>query len=257
MGVGNILRLYDLGKKQLLRKCEAQMINMITSIHTSGDRIYVGDVSAGFSFCKYHRNSNEIVSYAEDVTPRFLTRSLRLDYDTMFGADKFGNVFASRVPDKVNDDEGAAGSGSNNTADVLWRTSTRTSQKLKCILNFHTGELTTSLCKTSLANGSQEVVLAGGVNGGLRVFLPLLTTSDVELLTHLEMHMRLEALSLSGRDHLSYRSAFNPVKACVDGDLCERFAELSKLKQKAIASEMDRTVSEVLKKLENLRNSVM
>ena len=174
----------------------------------------------------------------------------------MFGADKFGNVFASRVPDKVNDDEGAA-TGSGMT-DLLWRTSTRSnSQKLKCVVNFHTGELTTSLVKTSLANGSQEVVLAGGVNGGLRVFMPLPSTSDVEFLTHLEMHMRIEALSLSGRDHLSYRSAFNPVKACIDGDLCECFAGLPKAKQESIASEMDRTVSEILKKLENLRNSVL
>ena len=133
--------------------------------------------------------------YAEDVTPRFLTRSLHLDYDTMFGADKFGNVF-DRVPDKVNDDEGAA-TGSGMT-DLLWRTSTRSnSQKLKCVVNFHTGELTTSLVKTSLANGSQEVVLAGGVNGGLRVFMPLPSTSDVEFLTHLEMHMRIEAPSLA------------------------------------------------------------
>ena len=68
-------------------------------------------------------------------------------------------------------------------------------------MNFHTGELTTSLVKTSLANGSQEVVLAGGVNGGLRVFMSS-EYEDVEFLTHLEMHMRIEALSLSGFDHL-------------------------------------------------------
>ena len=51
------------------------------------------------------------------------------------------------------------------------------------------------------------------------MFMPLPSTSDVEFLTHLEMHMRIEALSLSGRDHLSYRSAFNPVKYVLTG-LC-------------------------------------
>ena len=63
VGVGNILRLYDLGKKQLLRKSEVRVGNMITSIHTLGDRIYVGDVSDGFYFLKYHRVSNKMVVY--------------------------------------------------------------------------------------------------------------------------------------------------------------------------------------------------
>ena len=67
VGVGNILRLYDLGKKQLLRKCEVRVGNMITSIHTLGDRIYVGDVSDGFYFLKYHRVSNKIASYVYDL----------------------------------------------------------------------------------------------------------------------------------------------------------------------------------------------
>ena len=44
-----------------------------------------------------------------------------------------------------------------------------------------------------------------------------------------------------------------PVKAVVDGDLCEQFSRLPAQKQSAIAAELDRTVGEVLKKLEQLR----
>lgn len=44
-GIGPILRLYDLGKRRLLRKCENKLFpNSITSIHTYRDRIYVGDM---------------------------------------------------------------------------------------------------------------------------------------------------------------------------------------------------------------------
>lgn len=43
------------------------------------------------------------------------------------------------------------------------------------------------------------------------------------------------------------------MKAVLDGDLCEMFARLQGTKQTAIAGELDRSVSEVLKKLEQLR----
>lgn len=55
---------------------------------------------------------------------------------------------------------------------------------------------------------------------------------------------------LAGRDHLAYRSAYAPVKAVVDGDLCNQFGLLSMQKQAGIAGDTDRTVAEVLKKLE-------
>jgi splicing factor 3B subunit 3 len=41
VGMGSVLRLYDLGKKKLLRKCELRSIpTMITTLHSLGDRIY-------------------------------------------------------------------------------------------------------------------------------------------------------------------------------------------------------------------------
>lgn len=44
-GIGSVLRLYDLGKRRLLRKCENKLFpNTIMSIHTYRDRIYVGDI---------------------------------------------------------------------------------------------------------------------------------------------------------------------------------------------------------------------
>ncbi|KAK7815628.1 spliceosome-associated protein 130 b [Quercus suber] len=44
-GIGPVLRLYDLGKRRLLRKCENKLFpNTIVSIHTYRDRIYVGDI---------------------------------------------------------------------------------------------------------------------------------------------------------------------------------------------------------------------
>jgi splicing factor 3B subunit 3 len=72
---------------------------------------------------------------------------------------------------------------------------------------------------------------------------------------HPFQHMRGEAISLVGRDHLSYRSYYAPVKAVTDGDLCEAFATLPYPRQQAIAGDLDKSVGDVLKKLESLRTS--
>ena len=43
-GVGSTLRVYEAGKKKLLRKCEHRKLpTHIMTLATSGDRIYVGD----------------------------------------------------------------------------------------------------------------------------------------------------------------------------------------------------------------------
>jgi splicing factor 3B subunit 3 len=67
--------------------------------------------------------------------------------------------------------------------------------------------------------------------------------------------MRSENTSLVGRDHLAYRGYYAPVKAVVDGDLCESYSSLPYAKQQSIAGELDRTVGDVLRKLEGMRTS--
>jgi splicing factor 3B subunit 3 len=54
VGVGSLLRIYDFGKRKMLRKCECkQLPNRVMHISTQGDRIYVGDVAESFFFCMY------------------------------------------------------------------------------------------------------------------------------------------------------------------------------------------------------------
>lgn len=67
--------------------------------------------------------------------------------------------------------------------------------------------------------------------------------------------MRTQDISLVGRDHIAYRGYYVPIKGVVDGDLCESFSLLPYSKQQAIASDLDRSVGDVLKKLEQMRTS--
>lgn len=43
----------------------------------------------------------------------------------------------------------------------------------------------------------------------------LIISQDIDFFQHLEMHLRAEQPSLCGRDHLSYRSYYMPVKVCI------------------------------------------
>lgn len=44
------------------------------------------------------------------------------------------------------------------------------------------------------------------------------------------------------------------MRCVVDGELCERFTTLSYAKQKEFADDVDRTVPDVIKKLEEIRD---
>ena len=69
---------------------------------------------------------------------------------------------------------------------------------------------------------------------------------------------RNQSHSLVGRDHLSYRSYFMPVKNVIDGDLCEAFSRLPLERQKQIAAEIDdKTPGEILKELEEIRSRIL
>ena len=85
------------------------------------------------------------------------------------------------------------------------------------------------------------------------MLVPFTSHEDHEFFQHLEMHLRADNPPLSGRDHLTYRSSYFPVKNVLDGDLCEQYNNLEPSKQKSIAEELDRTPAEVSKKLEDIR----
>ncbi len=89
--------------------------------------------------------------------------------------------------------------------------------------------------------------------GAISIYVPFLSKEDVEFFQMLEMHMRAEAPPLAGRDHLLYRSYYIPVKAVIDGDLCEQFNTLAAEKKRMIAEELDRSVADVQKKIEDMR----
>ncbi|CAN6704950.1 unnamed protein product [Malus baccata var. baccata] len=255
-GIGPVLRLYDLGKKRLLRKCENKLFpNTIVSIQTYRDRIYVGDIQESFHYCKYRRDENQLYIFADDCVPRWLTASFHIDFDTMAGADKFGNVYFVRLPQDVSDEIEEDPTGGR----IKWEQGRLNGapNKVEEIVQYHVGDAVSCLQKASLIPGGGECIIYGTVMGSLGSLLAFTSRDDVDFFSHLEMYMRQEHPPLCGRDHMAYRSAYFPVKDVIDGDLCEQFPTLPMDLQRKIADELDRTPGEILKKLEEIRNKII
>ncbi|KAF1775308.1 WD40-repeat-containing domain [Phytophthora cactorum] len=239
VSVGRALRIYDLGKKKMLRKCENRNFpSILVELKAAGDRIYASDMHESFHFVKYKKDENQLVIFADDCVPRFITSSVLLDYDTLCGADKFGNVFVSRLPSEVSDEI------DNPTGNrILWDSGLLNGapNKLEQVAQFHVGDVVTSMVRSSLVPGGTEAIIYATIMGRIGALIPFTSREDVDFYTHLEMYMRQEQPPLCGRDHLSYRSYYIPVKNVTDGDLCEQFSTLSVEKQASVAEDLDRT----------------
>lgn len=129
--------------------------------------------------------------------------------------------------------------------------------------------------KATLIPGGSESLVYATVTGTIGVLVPFNAHEEQDFFQHLEMHMRSENPPLCGRDHLSYRSYYFPVKVSnlkiytmlhlnidtlifyfqnvCDGDLCEQYNSIDITKQKSIAADLDKTPAEVSKRLEDIR----
>ena len=210
-GIGKTLRIYDLGRKKLLRKCENKLFpNFIVSLHTQGDRIVLGDIQESFHYVKYKHAENTLVTFADDTVPRWLTAQCMLDYDTMAGADKFGNFFVDRLPSAISEDVDDDPTGNKIVFEKGFLNGAP--YKLEHAVEYHLGETITSINRAVLVPGGSEVIVYTTLSGGMGAFIPFSSREDVDLFQHLEMHLRTEDPPICGRHHLMFRSFYHPVK---------------------------------------------
>lgn len=245
-GIGKLLRIYDLGMKQMLRKAQANIApQLIVSLQTHGNRIIVGDVQQGVTMVVFKPESNALVPFVEDAIARWSTCTTMVDYDSVAGADKFGNLWIVRCPEKASLEADEPGDSVSRSHDYLHGSPNR----LDLVAHIYMQDIPTSIHKTSLVVGGQSVLIWSGFEGTIGALIPFSSREDADFFQTLETHMRGTDPSLVGRDHLMYRSYYAPVKGIIDGDLCERYRFLPSDKKQAIASELDRSVREVERKI--------
>ncbi len=253
-GVGQTLRMYEMGKRQLLRKCELRGLpTMIKTLQGAGDRAYVGDLMESMQFVRYESSSNKLILVASDRVPRPITCQELLDMNTIAVGDKFGNVSVLRLP-RGADARAVDVSGTR----ALWDSSRDdATPRLETLCNYHVGEVVTGMTRASLVAGGSESLIYVTVTGRIGALVPFTSRENVEFYTELEGCLRTDAPRPTGREPQAYRSYYAPIKHVVDGDLCEMYGKLPFDEQRKIADRIDRNVAEVIKKLEDTRNALL
>ncbi|KAG9239240.1 CPSF A subunit region-domain-containing protein [Amylocarpus encephaloides] len=247
-GVGKDLRIYDLGMRQLLRKAQSEVVpNLIVGLQTQGSRIVVSDVQESVVMVVYKFQENRLIPFVDDSIARWTTCTAMVDYETVAGGDKFGNLWLLRCPTKASEEADEEGSGAHLLHERQYLQGAP--HRLALMAHFYPQDIPTSIQKTNLVAGGPDCLLWAGLQGTLGILVPFLSREDVDFFQTLEQHMRSEDAPLAGRDHLIYRSYYVPVKGMIDGDLCERYTLLPNDKKQMIAGELDRSVREIERKI--------
>jgi len=252
-GIGRSLTMFELGKKRLLKKAESRRAvpSRICTISVTGDRIFVGDVQDGFHLFRYKASLSRLLFVADEPSSRWMTCSTVVDYCTAVGGDKFGNVFLVRLPPELSNV-----AEEDPTAGVSRQGDQEDRHLLRVEACFHVGSMVHSVAKCSLG-GTEESIVYSTISGSISALTPLLTRAEIDLLQKLEHQMRDKSVSLCGREHLAYRSKFYPARNVIDGDLCELYLSQPHEVQEEIAQELDHNISEVCRKLEDLRDRIL
>ena len=257
VGVGADLRIYDLGMKQMLRKCQIHATsNTIVSLQTQGSRIVVGDVQDGITYVVYKYQENKLIPFVDDMIARWTTSTTMIDYQTVAGGDKFGNLWLLRCPTKASEEADEDGSGAHLIHERQYLSGAP--NRLSLMAHFYTQDIPTSIQKTNLVAGGRDVIFWTGFQGTLGMLVPFVSREDVDFFQSLEMQLAGQNGNppLLGRDHLVYRSYYAPAKGMIDGDLCETYFLLPNDKKQVIAGELDRSVREVERKISDMRTRV-
>ena len=130
--------------------------------------------------------------------------------------------------------------------------------KLELLCHYYIGEVVTSMTRSALVAGGPESLIYVTVAGRIGALVPFTSRAQVDFYTkQLESLLRVDAPRPTGCDPKLYRSYYAPVIHVVDGELCDAFNSLSHDAQMNIAERLDLTIGEILKKLEDTRNSLL
>ena len=254
-GVGPELRIYDLGMKQMLRKCQCTATsNLIVGLQTQGSRIIVSDVQESVTYVVYKYAENRLIPFADDTVAKWTTCHTMIDYETVAGGDKFGNLWLLRCPEKASSEADEEGSGAHLLHERGYLNGAP--NRLSLMTHFYCQDIPTSIQKTNLVAGGRDAIFWTGLQGTLGILVPFVSREDVDFFQSLEMQLASNNAPILGRDHLIYRSYYAPSKGTIDGDLCETFFLLGQDKKAMIAGELDRSVREVERKIGDMRTRV-
>lgn len=255
VGIGNELFIYDMGEHQFLRKTRGMFVpNTIVSLTAWANRLIVGDVRESVTYVVYKDEFNRFVPFADDTVSRWTTTASMVDYDTVAGGDKFGNLWVVRCADKVSRDADSDGRNGHIMNERSYMGGAPNRLELRA--HYFTQDIPMSIQRTPLLAGGDDVMFWAGIQGTLGMLIPFVSRQDLRLFEDVQLHMRTVDPPLTGRDHLAYRSYYAPMKSVVDGDLCEKFLTLSYDQKQKVAAECEKPVALITQKIMDMRSRV-
>ncbi|KAJ3433494.1 splicing factor 3b subunit [Anaeramoeba flamelloides] len=277
-GIGPILRIYEFDNEKLLRKSEYSKKNNLSfivslSIKKKKNLIFVGDISKSIFIFKYSNQTQQLTLFAKENIPRFVNTHYQDDH-VLFAGDKFGNLFVNKINSYKNEEINEKVLSLSSTSSSSSSSSTRTKKMLEMnknkstdilqqnklldfenIAHFHVGEIICSIEKVLL--GASSFIFYSTILGTFGALLPFVSNEDISFFSNLQMLLRKTIPTISGNDHLAWRSYYFPSKGVIDGDFCELFCSLHLETQTKIASKLKVSVPEILRRIEDLRNRIL
>ncbi|SCU79726.1 LADA_0B02784g1_1 [Lachancea dasiensis] len=198
--IANNLVLYAMGRKQLLKKSISTTPPSITKIvhicQWEDRRIAIGDIHESVTLLLFDKRLNQFISVADDVVKRHVTAVEFLDKSTVIGGDRFGNIWALRVPqsiEKMLDEEYIffLSKFLGHSQSDIPRNIMECPCKWELVSHFYANDIPTSFRVLKNLNMSDRAcVIYTGLQGTIACLVPLITKGEVEFMHKLEDGIR-------------------------------------------------------------------
>lgn len=228
IGMGNTLRVYDLGQKQLLRKSEIALnLSNIVLVKSMGLRIYIADIRNSITFLEYDIVNDMFKDpICTDAIARHVSCFEIIDYDTVIGGDKFGNIWILRYNGKKN---------------------------FELLSHYFISDIPMNFHK--LNNINQSLVYTC-LQGKIGVLLPLITKSEIKFFQNLQQEI-LDTNFVNLMNFSKFRGYYVPSSNILDGDLIELFTNLTQSQKSKISLKLDKSIPEIEKRIVEIRLKVL
>ncbi|XP_048331269.1 DNA damage-binding protein 1a [Ziziphus jujuba] len=235
--------LRDDGTRELQSECGHHGHILALYVQTRGDFIVVGDLMKSISLLMYKHEEGAIEERARDYNANWMSAVEILDDDIYLGAENSFNLFTVRKNSEGATDEERG--------------------RLEVVGEYHLGEFINRFRHGSLVMrlpdsdvGQIPTIIFGTVNGVIGVIASLPHEQYV-FFEKLQSNMRKVIKGVGGLSHEHWRSFSNEKKTVearnfLDGDLIESFVDLSRSKMDEISKQMQVSVEELCKRVEEL-----
>lgn len=228
---------------QLKFECKNSNHVYVMHIDVYNEKIFVGDLMRGTMLLTYDQTKNEFVILASDLRPLWVTSIAIIDEFNYLASENNLNILTTRFKSDLNKLDLLNPSGYYHIGDL--------------INQFKHGSMVTHIQDSE---DKFPTIFYATVNGTIGILASLPQKKFEEMLL-IENAINQVIKNIGDLNHSEWRAYFNPSrkiqsKDFIDGDLVERFIDLSIVEQEKISQILGITIDEVLEKIENISQNI-